>query len=117
MFKFIPVLFFLAACIASCSHNNLEVHFQESQTGWTKEQVYKSFGPPTETSEDSNFQYYIYVYQKPAKNKSSRPIVWQVRYVFENNKVVDLVEERVPSPEELDELEKNQPKPKYKPAK
>lgn len=105
MYKFIPLLFCLCLCIASCTHNNLEAHFQDSKTGWTKDQVFKKFGPPAETLEDSEFQYYIYTYKKPAKTKSVRFVTWQVRYVFENNKVIDVIEERVPTPEELDALE------------
>lgn len=88
----------------SCSNKNLEAHFKESKTGWTKQQVFNTFGVPTETQEDSRFQYYIYVFYVNSKVKKGAQEKWQVRYIFENNKVVDVVKERHPSPEELDKL-------------
>ena len=109
MSKFIPLLLCLSLTIASCAHNNLEAHFQESKTGWTKQRVFKKFGPPTETSEDTNFQYYLYKFTKPSVLKGQSATEWQVRYVFENNKVVDVIEERVPTAAELDKLDSMTP--------
>lgn len=89
----------------SCAHQNLESHFKESKTGWSKDKVFKKHGPPSETQEDSRFQYYIYVFNRDSKIKNKPSEVWQVRYIFENNLVKDVVKERHPSPTELDKLD------------
>lgn len=105
MFKNIPLLFYLIFLLEACTHKNLEDHFQESKTGWTKQQIFKRFGSPDESYEDSTFKYYIYKILKPSNSNPKKDIEWQVRYVFEQNKVVDVIEERVATSDELDKLE------------
>jgi hypothetical protein len=104
MFKNMPLIFFIFLLLSACAHNNIEDHFKESKTGWTKERVFKRFGQPDESFEDSDFKYYVYSIKKKSKGKSKSPIVWNVRYVFEHNKVVDVIEERLATSDELDKL-------------
>lgn len=105
MSKIIPLIFSVLFFTASCTHNNLEAHFQKSRTGWTKEEVFKSFGPPDESYEDTNFKYYVYKYIRGSKNQKNTNVLWHVKYVFKNNKVVELIKERQATAKELDKLE------------
>lgn len=105
MFKNMPLIFFIFLVLSACAHNKIDDHFKESKTGWTKQQVFKRFGQPDESFEDSDFKYYVYKINKNSKTKSGTPVVWNVRYVFEQNKVVDVIEERLATSDELDRLD------------
>ncbi len=105
MSKFIPLLFCLFVLTASCSHSNLEAHFQKSQTGWSKEQVFRNFGTPDDSFEDSSFKYYVYKYVGKPKTYNNDSVIWNVKYVFKSNKVVEVLKERQPTAQELDKLQ------------
>ncbi len=106
MTKFIPLILFGLLFIASCTHNNVDDHFQKlkpsSMTGWPKSQVIQHFGSPNESYEDSNFSYYIYHIVKSTENKNSR--IWHVKYIFQFNKLIKVEENLIPKSEELDKL-------------
>lgn len=103
MLFFRTTFVFLILILAGCSHQKLKDHFNKSRLGWSKDQIFKEFGSPNESYEDSDYMYYVYrVRQKYSAQKIR---TWDVKYYFQGNKVQKVVQELVPTAEELEEIE------------